>query len=148
VLARTIGDMDGSGIWLPWEGREVTRVCIDHAFSIELWRLVDGEASVRLEAPFVIETNGNEQRYDPEGPRELLAYALTVFGRTVERAVCFDSGGLELVFSDGLMLHQMGSDDGYEAWSAVGPGNCRIVSGGNRSLATWGAELRRFGALP
>jgi hypothetical protein len=99
--------MDGSGIWHPWEGREVTRVCIDHAFSIELWREVDREASVRIEAPFVVETSGNQQRYDPEGPRELLAEALTVFGKTVERAVCFDSGGLELVFSGGLTLHQM-----------------------------------------
>lgn len=133
------------GVWLPWAGREVTRVSVDWAFTLHLWSQEDGDAEVRIEAPFAVRSGLGERRYDPGGPRDLLGDALSLFGRTVQRAACFDDGALQIVFADGTTLTQAGRDDGYEAWTVRGPGELLIVSSGHRSLTTWGASaLRRF----
>jgi hypothetical protein len=121
-------------IRLQWEGRDVTRICIDFAFTLDLWRLEDGDAGVRIEAPFLLRTAAGEQEFDPEGPRDRLAAAFTLFQKTVERAVCSQQGTLEIVFTHGITLYQAGSDDGHEAWEAHGPGDLDLISLGNRSL--------------
>jgi hypothetical protein len=137
--------MRSSGVWLPWVGRQVTRISVDFAFTLHLWRQEDGGAEIQIEAPFTVRSSTGERRYAPSGPRERLGPALSLFGRTVERAACFDDGALEIAFTDGVTLAQAGSDTGYEPWTVTGPGDLRIVSTGNRSLTTWGASaLPRF----
>jgi hypothetical protein len=126
---------------LPWNGREVTSICIDFAFTLNLWRHEDGHAGVRIEAPFVLRTVASEDEFNPEAPREHLAGALTLFGKTIDRAEYSDHGTLEIVFTDGVTLHQAGSGDGYEAWTLYGPGDLEIISMGNHSVVQWKTDL-------
>ena len=116
---------------LPLNGREVTRICIDFAFTLDLWPY---DAGVRIEAPFVLRTAAGEDEFNPEAPREQLAGALTLFGKTIDRADYSDHGTLEIVFTDGVTLYQAGSGDGYEAWTLHGPGDLDIISMGNHSV--------------
>jgi hypothetical protein len=132
-----MGDMTASTTTLLRNGREVTRLCIDFAFTLDLWRQEDGNAGVRIEAPFVLRTAAGEDEFEPEAPREHLAGALTLFGKTIEHAEYSDHGTLEIVFTDGVTLYQAGSGDGYEAWTLHGPGDLAITSMGNHSVVQW-----------
>jgi hypothetical protein len=129
-----MGGMAEATTLLPWNGREVTRICIDFAFTLDLWRYEDGDAGVRIEAPFLLRTAAGEDEFNPEAPREQLAGALRLFGKTIDRAEYSDHGTLEIVFTDGITLYQAGSGDGYEAWTLHGPGDLEIVSMGNHSV--------------
>jgi hypothetical protein len=132
-----MGGMAEATTPLPWNGREVTSICIDFAFTIDLWRHDDGNAGVRIEAPFVLRTAAGEDQFNPEAPREQLVGALTLFGKTIDRAEYSDHGTLEIVFTDGVALYQAGSGDGYEAWTLHGPGDLEIISVGNHSVVQW-----------
>ena len=117
----------------------VTQCRLDHAFSVIVVVEPTGTFEVRIEQPFVVSHDGEEITLDPEGDPVHLGPALHVLRTTVKQAIAFKSGGLELMFDNGVML-RVPEDENYEAWTIAGPDALRFVSTPGGGLAIWSAE--------
>ena len=133
------GLVESADRWLVPMVGTVTQCRLDYAFSLVIADDSAGSFEVRIEQPFVVAGSDGEVRLDPEGDPQQMAPALRVLRRTVEQAIAFKDGGLELTFDDGAVLRVAAGED-YEAWNIVGPGGLRLVSMPGGELAIWSPE--------
>ncbi len=131
--------LDAGDHWvLPLDGREVTQCCVDYAVTLVFSAEPDVTFHVALEEPFWLTTGGDggEEMFDPEGPPAALGPALGVLRQSVERAVAYKDGRLEVAFADGTQL-RVRAGEKFEAWNLVGPAGLRLVSLPGGDLAVW-----------
>jgi hypothetical protein len=126
---------DKRGLVLPLVKWPVSRCIIDFAFSLQL-DLDDVTAVVRIGCPFTLVDGEVRQLIDPEGSKELLGPALTLFGHVVTSASASEEGALEIHFDDGRAL-RVEPDPRYEAWELSGPHGLHAVSRAGGGLVTW-----------
>ena len=112
-------------------GREVTRLLLDAAVTLQLYEAGGRTAELRLSAPFVLTgADGAEAWIDPEalGPTARLVAALhgAIVGTVQVRA-----GRLAVGFTGGRRL-AIDADPHYEAWaySCTGGGSVTCLPGG------------------
>ena len=117
----------------------VTQCRLDSAFSVIVAVESTGTFEVRIEQPFFVSHDGEEFMLDPEGDPVHLGPALQVLRTTVKQAIAYKSGGLELTFDNGVVLH-VPEDENYEAWRIAGPVALRFVSTPGGALSIWSAE--------
>lgn len=130
--------VDAGNHWvLPLAGREVTQCCIDYAVTL-VFAEPDATSYLRIGQSFWLLTtsDGNEEMCVPEGPPPALGPALGVLRQSVNRAVAYKDGRLELEFGDGARL-RVPVDQEFEAWNLVGPAGLRLVSLPGGDLAVW-----------
>lgn len=126
--------------WLVPMVGTVTQCRLDYAFTLVIADDPEGSFEVRIEQPFVVTGSDGEVTLDAEGDPQQMAPALRVLRRTVEQAIAFKDGGLELTFDDGTVL-RVAADEDYEAWNIAGPGGLRVVSMPGGELAIWSPEI-------
>ena len=118
-------------------GLSVTRIGVDFQLTLTLgldatsWQVV-------LETPFQLSQGSVLANpgllLTPES--QDVAAALPLFGATVLSAVAFKSGGLRMVFDNGIHL-TCPADPAFEAWNVGGPRGWRFVSTPGGGLAVW-----------
>ena len=125
---------DEVALELPLTGWCVTQCCVDHAFTIKLWRQLR-KFSIRIEAGFeFLPSRDAEIVHIRSGIIRELAPALEVFGSSIDRALVYEGRKLRIDFSNG-MSSCVGPDEDYEAWVVSGPRGFLVVAlpGGGRA---------------
>ena len=121
---------------LSLRGLSVTRIGVD--FQLTLTLGLDVTWQVVLETPFQLSHGSVHANpgllLTPES--QDVAAALPLFGATVLSAVAFKSGGLRVVFDNGIHL-TCSADPAFEAWNVGGPQGWRFVSTPGGGLAVW-----------
>jgi len=121
---------------LPYRGRQVTAIVVDHALTLVL----DGDATVRIEGGATLSylplTAPARVEYPLQPATQEVADALRLFGTTVLSSVAFKSGALRLAFDSGYHVNVPNSQ-AFEPWCATGPGELRVVSLPGGELAVW-----------
>lgn len=121
---------------LPVAGFPITQLVLDYAVTLHI-DAVDGLLEIRIEQPFVFTTTGGiEHLIVPEGKTDRIAPILAVVRSKVESARAYEDGRLEIIFEDGSRIGVPPSE-GYEAWTATGPRNVKLVSLPGGTLETW-----------
>ncbi|MFB9905095.1 DUF6188 family protein [Allokutzneria oryzae] len=116
---------------LPYRGMEVTQVRVDNALTL----LLSGGALITVESAAELSTPDGPVRLLPD--RQKVAPALALFGAKLTWEIIFRHGALHLGFDNGYHL-TVEPDPRFEAWSATGPGELRVVCTPGGELATWG----------
>ena len=125
---------------LPIAGCAVSRCCIDHALSIELWETNRIEATIRIGGEFAFRGNdGRAWQLRPGDDASTLGPALRVFGLKVDHAAAYKDGPLEVAFTDGSGL-RVSPDPAFEAWEFADVQGMKIVSLPGGGLAVWDSE--------
>jgi hypothetical protein len=124
------------------EGYTVTPCGYENDFpqSGEICYLFEGAEDgwrLRFSSPFTYRAaDGQVWVVGPEETGSALTPALAAFGLTVERAVAYESGRLDLAFADGSAL-SVEPLPLYEAWEVWGPRGVLLVSIPGGDLAVW-----------
>jgi hypothetical protein len=125
-----------------WElgfgGGVIDRCCFDYAVVLHM---LDGSSrwDVRLEQPFAVTTSdGTEHLIVPEEAVHI-DQVLTVLRSTIEQAVAFKDGHLELRVSQGAVL-QAPPNEGFEAWTVTGPHHVQLVCLPGGEVAVWSPD--------
>ena len=116
---------------LPYRGMEVTQIRVDQALTFVL----SGGAMIVIEAEAELSTPDGLVRLRPD--RQQVAEALALFGTKLTWEIIFKNGELHLGFDNGYHL-TVKPDPRYEAWSATGPGELRVVCTPDGEITTWG----------
>jgi hypothetical protein len=114
--------------------RQVTRIMIDAAFTIQMMD-IDTGTEIRIGVPFVVHSGGTKYHCYPAQPDTLLP-VLGIFLKEIERIKIYKSGVLELMIAPDIEVI-VPPDDKYEAWditSSTWPG-VTVMPGG--SVAFW-----------
>ena len=94
---------------------------------------------VRIEEPFVVQTDGGSIECDPEDPASV-APLLGLHQAVVVEAVVYRTGSMTMTFNDGRVL-EVPAGEKYEAFSVTGewPGAepFRLISLPGGGLAEW-----------
>ena len=122
--------------WLISMPGKVTQCRLDDAFSLIITVEPTKAFEIRIEQPFIVSKGREDCTLDPEGDPVDIAPALHVLRRTIEQAIAFKTGSLELTFDHDLTLC-VAEDEDYEAWSIVGPDGLMLVSTPGGGLAIW-----------
>lgn len=118
---------------LPVAGQSVVQLCLDYAVTLRL----GNDVTVRIEQPFVIASEGGEERLViPDGESDRLAPVLSLVRATVTEGLAFEDGHLELTFAEGTRVSVPSAED-YEPWEVVGPQGMRLVSVPGGELSVW-----------
>jgi hypothetical protein len=125
---------------LPLNGREVTQFQIDYAVTLVLGDS-SGSFYVTIEQPFSMRLSrgAEEVVIVPEAAPAAMGRALALLRETVQRAVAYKDGRLELDFTGGARVLVPVADK-FEAWNIVGPDGLRLVSLPGGELAVWKPE--------
>jgi hypothetical protein len=126
---------------LPIGGCDVTQCQIDYAFSLVVAAAPAESFYVTIEQPFWFRASSgsDESMLVPEGPPVALGPALAVLRSSVERAVAYKDGRLEIQFTGGAEI-RVPVGKGFEAWNLTGPGGLRFVSLPGGELAVWSPD--------
>jgi len=135
--------IEGCEFWtLPLTGRRVTQCSVDYAVTLTFgdsgdayYLSIEDALSLRL-------SGGEEAEIMPGGPTSKLGPVLRVLHESVECAVAFKSGHLEISFTGSIGL-RVAASTRFEAWSLTGPTGLRIVSLPGGELAVWEPDARR-----
>ncbi len=103
---------------------EVTRLCIDSAFTIDIWwrndKRVDTSLTIVIEAAFVLRRGEHERQFNPEHG-QTLGPVLDILHTPVESLTAYRDGRPVLRFIDGAEII-VGKDERYESWHTFGTG--------------------------
>src|SRR5215208_2486541 len=118
-------------------GWAVTRCAIDYAFTLDVSKGRE-VVSVSIGGRFVLSAGEKEQVLDPErGEPVSLGPALRILHLTVDSALAYKDGTLELRFSDGTRITAPPEPE-HEAWEAAGgEGGLLIVSLPGGGVSVW-----------
>jgi hypothetical protein len=109
------GLTDRHGRWvLPLGDGEVTELVVDYSFTL----VIDSWISIRINCPFSVTRQGQEQTYDPETPTGL-GSLLDLHKSVVKSAEVVKDGHLRLEFPNGDLL-SVAPDEHYEAFAVDG----------------------------
>jgi hypothetical protein len=125
---------------LPIVGLVVTRCLVDAAFSIQFYT-PNYEATLRIEALFVLRSNSHTDLLDPARPSELCP-ALSLVSAKVTVCQIDQTGRLQMkTYSDSGLTVEVSPSGEYEAWGfsdSAGRGVVSLPSGG---IDRWGPDL-------
>ncbi len=114
---------EGRRVW-PLNGHEVTRLCLDYRFSIEIWWFEEGSpdnsVTIVIGNRFSFHHDGREQSFNPE-QAETLGPVLAILHKPVDSLTAYLDGRLVLQFADGAEL-AVEKDAQYESWETFGKG--------------------------
>ncbi len=114
-------------------GQKVSQIVLDYGVSFQL----ESEVLVRIEAPFVLRTNSQEQwKLTPGDGAEEFAPILSALHSVAGDWRATDDGRLELSFFSGISIEVLPSSD-YEAWQIVAPDGARYVGGPGARVTAW-----------
>ena len=106
------------------DGQEVTRLCLDYRFTIEIWwREGDGpdnSVSIAIGTPFVVLRDGEEFNVVPERVNSL-SPALDILHKAVDSLTAYRDGRLVLLFADATEI-RVDKHPIYESWATHGRG--------------------------
>lgn len=125
---------DDSCLTLPLAGRQITQLRFDSSVELEF---VEGNSqfSIRINVLFTLTSPTGSSEFNPEQTRQC-GPVLQLFNSLVTSAKAFNSGRLEIIFSDGVLL-KVNSDPQFEAWEAFGSDGMRVVAVPGGELAIW-----------
>jgi hypothetical protein len=121
-------EFDDRRVWA-LGGHEVTRLCLDYGFTIEIWwheeASPDNSVTIRIGNRFVLHHRGDQIEVNPE-QIDTVAPALTVLHQPVESLTVYRDGRLVLRMADGDEII-VDKDAHYESWEMHGTGNLADV---------------------
>ncbi len=137
----TLKLIEESDRWIiPMQGLTVTQCQIDFAFGLVFWQNEDdgsSSISVRIEEDFVLKVNGQEFKLVPSGQSPTaLCPALAAFNKTIESAIAYKDGSLELNFAGGIQIF-VPVHHTYEAWTLSASGGLNLISKPSGGVAVW-----------
>lgn len=119
---------------LPGVSGEVIRISFDYAVTLSL----EGGGEIRIEAPFVLSTEGRLiARVDPVSIGEAASDVLSLLHLRVEAADVTDGGVLSIRLA-GSRTVAVEPDERYEAWSYTDRSGVMAVCSPGGSVTTWG----------
>jgi len=118
-------------------GKNVSRCCIDTAFSLEVLEK-DAQTVIRIGGQMNIKHGGTQLSLSGEKPTQA-GQAFILVGKTIERAIGRKDGSLDISFVDGSRL-VVPVDPHYEAWELSASDGFLVVSRPGGGLATWSAK--------
>ena len=123
--------------WIfPIENLTVTQLRIDYSLVISLWVSQELFFNVAIEAPFqFINHNKETIKVTPE-TSEGVCSILDILDATVQSAIAFKNGALELVFQNGCRIIAK-PDYMYEAWNIAGPAGLLFVCKPSGEVESW-----------
>jgi len=135
-----VGLIEEENRWiLPLQQQEVTRCCIDDALSIDLLS-EEGFSTIRIENRFLFRTKDHQTiMVSPEDQAVSLGPVFSVLHTTIDTAIAYKNGKLELRFSDGSSI-EVESDQHYESWMINGKTGLQVVSIPGGNLSIWVAD--------
>lgn len=116
------------------ESASVTQLTVDWAINL----IIESGAvrwTVRIESPFVVHMDDNEQLVVPEDPATA-APVLQVLRRSVSQIEAADDGHLVVLFGDEGRIEVPAAED-YEPWEIADGEGRKIVSVPGGELAVW-----------
>ncbi len=117
------------------QGLEVTRICIDYAFAVEV-APPDDYLHIRVEGAALFKMKGHEYNLTPEQHPEDLMPLLSVLHKEMTSAIAYNNGSLKLEFSNECSLF-VPARDKYEAWEIAKKYGTVFVSRPGGGLAVW-----------
>ena len=129
--------------WIfPVENLTVSQLRIEYSMGINLWTSQEFYFNVVIEAPFqFINSNQEMIRVTPE-TLEGVCSILDILHETVQSAIAYKNGTLELVFKNGHRIIAK-PDYMYEAWNISGPAGLLFVCKPNGEVESWSSNNRR-----
>jgi Family of unknown function (DUF6188) len=123
---------------IPLIGRPVCRFQADSQLTLEFFEPPNEDTTVWIGGQFKLELDGTEHLLSAEH-RENIGPVFVLLRRTVESAVAFKNGTLEITFKEGGRL-AVAADPNYESWGVTGVRWLRIVCMPGGELAVWLAD--------
>jgi hypothetical protein len=126
---------------IPIIGQHLSRFKVDMQLTLEFLEPAEEETSVWIGGEFKVALDVGEHFLSAE-QREKISPVFGLLGRTVESALAYKTGLLEIVFREGGKL-TIAPDQDYESWGVTGVRWLRIVCTPGGELAVWLADLRQ-----
>jgi hypothetical protein len=131
--------VEHSDYWeIPLTGKSVSRFVIDRRVTLNFLDPEDEETSIEIEADFKVKVNSEEFTLSPEN-RTSLGPVFELFNYTVESAVAFKNGKLEIKFVENATLTVLPTPE-FESWQVIGVRGLRVVCTGGGQIFTWQAD--------
>lgn len=123
---------------IPLTGKSVSRFIIDRRVILDFLDPEDEETTIEIEADFKVKVDSGEYMLSPE-KRTDLGPIFELFNYTVQSAVAFKNGTLELKFVENATLTVSPTPE-LESWQVIGARGLRVVCTGGGQIFTWQAD--------
>ena len=123
---------------IPLVGQHVSRFRVDMQLTLEFFEPADEETMVWIAGEFRLDLDGKE-RLLSVGQRDTLGSVFALLNRSVQTALAYKNGTLEITFKEGGKL-SVASESNYESWGVTGVRWLRLVCMPGGELAVWLAE--------
>ncbi len=120
---------------LPLEGKPVCRFLVNSQLTIEFLEPESERTIVVIEGDFRLEIDGKEYALSAQAPTAL-GPVFVLYRATVESALAFKDGRLEVKFQEGAKISATPHPD-FESWNVVGVRWLRVVCLPSGKLAVW-----------
>lgn len=120
---------------IPLRGKPVCRFLVDSQLTIEFLEPESEETMIVVGGEFRLEIDGKEYALNAEEPTTL-GPVFALYRRTVESALAFKEGRLEVKFLQGGKLSVMPHPD-FESWNIAGVRGLCVVCTPGGELAIW-----------
>jgi len=118
-------------------GREITRILLDNAVTIQLWQMGRPTAEIKLEEDFeLIQPAVGRVLVDPEALGDRAVVVAALFGAVVRDIAVAETGVLTVTFADSRVVRASPHAQ-YESWSYVSDDGGRVICGPGGGLAIW-----------
>jgi hypothetical protein len=136
VMSESYQLVEHENYWiLPLEGKRVSRFLIDRELKLEFLEPEDEETTIIIGGEFQLEIDGRVHVLNAEQPTGLCPI-FALYGATVQSALAFKDGKLEVKFWEGAKIKAMPHPD-FESWQVTGVRWLRVVCGPGGDLAIW-----------
>jgi hypothetical protein len=123
---------------IPLLAQRVSRFQVDTQLTLEFFDRPDEETTVWVSGKFNLELDRRERLLSAE-QRDTVSPVFALLNRTVQSALAYKNGTLEITFTEGGKL-SVTADSNYESWGVTGVRWLRIVCMPGGELAVWLAE--------
>lgn len=136
VIVSTYELIERENYWiLPLDGMPVCRFLVDSELKLEFLEPEDEETVIVIGGEFQLEIDRKVCALNAEEPTTLCP-VFALYRATVESALAFKDGKLEVKFRGGAKITAMPHPD-FESWHVTGVRWLRIVCGPGGDLAIW-----------
>lgn len=131
--------IEHDGYWsIPLIGQHLSRFKIDMQLTLEFFEPLEEETSVWIGGEFKVALDDKTYLFSTE-QRDRISPVFGLLGRTVDSALAYKTGQLEITFREGGKL-TVSPDQDYESWGVTGVRWLRIVCIPGGELAVWSAD--------
>jgi hypothetical protein len=118
-------------------GRDVTRVLLDFAVTLQFWSLDHPTVELKLQTPFdVVSGDGSRLTINPERPADAARQVTELHMGVVAQVGILPGDELRLSFADGRAIVAP-PDSRYESWSYASDDGWLVVCLPGGGLAIW-----------